>query len=366
MTVLILSIIGVISGFILFSRVIIKNGVQHYTGNVRVSVIIPARNEEKNLPYLLDSLQKQTYKPYEIIVVDDFSEDSTSEIAKTFGAKVIKNRELPKGWTGKNWALWNGFLESSGDVLIFLDADVRLSPFAVESLLKEQVKVGGAISVIPYHYTDKFYERLALITNILGIFAFTSPFERKSPKGLYGSCIVVDRENYEKVKGHYSVKGELLDDLNLGKKFSDAKINIKNFIGYDLVSFRMYPYGIISEIQGFSKGAILSANTLSFGTIFLIVLWLLGLVLVGFITPFLVFSHSPIAIFYEIGYLFYTLQILYFTKYTGRFGIFIPIFHFISTAFFILVTLHSFYQVAFKKKVLWKGREISVERRNNV
>ncbi|SHE81191.1 Glycosyltransferase involved in cell wall bisynthesis [Thermoanaerobacter uzonensis DSM 18761] len=366
MGIVFLSIIGIMSGFILFSKVIIIHKEGTYKNGRKVSVIIPARNEEKNLPHLLKSLKEQAYKPYEIIVVDDFSEDSTSEIAKVFGAKVIKNKELPQGWTGKNWALWNGFLESSGDVLIFLDADVRLSPFAIESLVKEQAKVGGAISVIPYHYTEKFYERLALIANILGIFAFTSPFERKSPKGLYGSCIVVDRENYEKVKGHYSVKGEILDDLNLGKKFSDAKINIKNFIGYDLVSFRMYPYGIISEIHGFSKGAILSANTLSFGTIFLIVLWLLGLVLVGFITPFLVFSHSPIAIFYEIGYLFYTLQILYFTKYTGRFGIFIPIFHFISTAFFILIILHSFYQVAFKKKVLWKGREISVGRRNNV
>ncbi|MFO7343182.1 MAG: glycosyltransferase, partial [Bacillaceae bacterium] len=73
-----------------------------------VSVIIPARNEEKNLPHLLASLQKQTYKSMEIIVADDGSADRTAEIAENFGARVVCVTEPPENWTGKTWAVWNG------------------------------------------------------------------------------------------------------------------------------------------------------------------------------------------------------------------------------------------------------------------
>jgi len=313
--ILIILILLCISGFILFSKVSV-NGYHNNTlfkRDYKVSIIIPARNEELNLPNILSSLKKQTYEPYEIIVVDDFSTDKTNEIAKNYGVKVIQNTSLPDGWTGKTWAVWNGFLNSSGDILIFLDADVRLSPNAIESLLKARERSGGAISVVPYHYTEKFYERLSLVPYLLGVFAFTSPFERRNTqKGLYGSCIVTTREDYEKINGHESIRCELLDDLSLGKKFSEYGINIENFIGYDMVSFRMYQNGINSEIQGFSKGAVLSTATLTPATILFIALWVLGLFAVGLITPFLLIFMYPLSLPFLLGYIMYTVQIIYF------------------------------------------------------
>ncbi len=267
------------AGFVLFRRnTIPARNPYNPPSAKKLSVVIPARNEEDNLPHLLQSLRNQTLQPSEIIVVDDFSEDGTREAAERYGVTVINNTELPPGWTGKNWAVYNGYSHVSGELIAFLDADVRLASHALELLCEAREQAGGAVSVVPYHYTEKFHERLALLPNILGVFAFTSPFETRNPrKGLYGSCILVDRADYELAGGHESVKSELLDDLNLGAKFVKAGIKVTNLIGHGLVSFRMYAQGIRSELQGFGKGAVLSTSSLSPGTILLIALWLVGL-----------------------------------------------------------------------------------------
>ncbi|WP_425453291.1 glycosyltransferase [Cohnella lupini] len=346
-------------GFILFRRNTIpsRSPLNSYSAK-RLSVVIPARNEEHNLPQLLQSLREQTLQPFEIIVVDDFSEDGTRETAESFGVTVIDNTELPPGWTGKNWAVWNGYSHASGELIAFLDADIRLAPSALESLCAARERYGGAVSVVPYHYTEKFHERLALLPNILGVFAFTSPFEARNPtKGLYGSCILVDRADYELAGGHESVKSELLDDLNLGAKFMKAGIKVTNLIGHKLVSFRMYAQGIRSELEGFGKGAVLSASSLSLGTILLISLWLVGLL----VSELFVFAFdTSLAVPLAFGYFLYMAQMIYFVKYIGRFGIAMILLHFLSGLFFIVVMLYSLYQVVVLGHVAWKGRNVKV------
>lgn len=349
------------SGLILFSKFTLSCCNEPYKKNCKVSIIIPARNEEKNIQNIMESLKKQTYKPYEIIVVDDSSSDRTFYLARQYGAKVIKNTKLPEGWIGKNWAVWNGFLKSTGDILVFLDADVTLAPNALEALIKTRDKVGGTISVVPYHKTGKFYEKLSLLPYLLGVFAFTSPFERKNyTKGLYGACIVTSREDYDKIKGHSCISSELLDDLNLGKKLSEAGVNVENFIGDNLVSFRMYPNGIGSELQGFGKGAALSTATLRPETVMLIALWVIGLLSVELITPYLIVAGSSYIFPFTIGYLIYTVQIMYLLKHTGNYGYVMPFIHVLSSIFFIIIILYSIYQVTCIGSVSWKGRQIKI------
>jgi 4,4'-diaponeurosporenoate glycosyltransferase len=358
MWLFILILVGCLSGFMLFKKNTLPVYHEASQGLEKLSIIIPARNEEYNLPYLLDSLQSQTVSPYEIIVVDDFSEDRTKEIAESYGVKVIANSALPEGWTGKSWAVWNGYLHATGDTFAFLDADIRLRPNALASLMKARELSKGVISVVPFHHTEKLFEKLALIMNMLGIFTFTSVFERSNPKkGLYGSCILALRKDYELIKGHQSIKSEVLDDLYLGEKFIAAGVPITNFIGYGLVSFRMYPKGIRSEIEGFSKGAVLSTSTLSPKTIVPIALWVIGLVVSETI---FIFANTSWAIPLLIGYLIYMLQLFYFIKYVGVFGIIIPVFHVVATFFFIIIMLYSIYQVVFLRHVSWKGRHIQV------
>jgi 4,4'-diaponeurosporenoate glycosyltransferase len=363
MGLLVLFGFGCLAGLWLFRKNTIK--VSHTPGQVKekLTVIIPARNEELNLPHLLSSLKAQSRKPFEIIVVDDFSDDRTKNIAAEFGATVIENTELPLGWTGKNWAVWNGYRHASGDLIAFLDADIRLEPDALGSLIKAREKAGGVISVVPYHYTEKWYERLALITNILGVFAFTAPSEGSNPKkGLYGSCILTAREDYDKVNGHEGVRSELLDDLNLGAKYVEAGIPVTNFIGYGLVSFRMYPQGIKSEIQGFGKGAVLSTSSLRLTTVMLIAVWVIGLVISE---SALFLLQTTWALPLSIGYVLYTLQMIYFVKYVGTFGRIIPVLHIFSTLFFLAIMVYSAYQVLFLGQVAWKGRNVKVGGRSD-
>ncbi|THF84590.1 glycosyltransferase [Cohnella fermenti] len=360
MVLMILLILTCASGMVLFRRNTVPAPSSPLPGASvpKLSVLIPARNEEGNLPYLLSSLKRQTLQPYEIIVIDDFSEDRTRAIAESYGATVVSPPPLPAGWTGKNWAVWNGYRQATGDVLLFLDADVRLAPDAIHSLLAAQATRGGALSVVPFHETERGYERLALLINILGIFAFTSPFEnRNARQGLYGSCILATRADYEKAKGHEAVRSELLDDLTLGGRFKQAGVRVSNFIGAGLVSFRMYPGGIRSAIQGWGKGAVLSTALLKPQTTVLTAVWLIGL-LAAEAAPFLpAFSWSWAL---GVGYALYTLQIFYFVRYTGRFGWMVPLVHLLSSAFFLFIMLYSLFRVLFVGNVAWKGRNIEI------
>ncbi|MHB8962969.1 MAG: glycosyltransferase family 2 protein [Saccharofermentanales bacterium] len=349
-------------GLILFSRNCLEDSGSTADADRRVSVIIPARNEENNLPHLLASLMGQTYKPYEILVVDDGSSDRTAEIARGYGVTLVANPELPEGWTGKNWAVWNGYLQATGDIFVFLDSDIRLAPRGLELLLKNRARTGGVISVLPYHYNEKFFEKLSLVPYILGVFAFTAPAERaKKARPLYGSCIVATRADYEQVSGHKNVRHELLDDMSLGKAFSLAGIRVETFSGCDMVSFRMYPDGLKSELQGFSKGAVGGMETLRGPTVAMIACWVAGLILFGLGLPVVLFTlNVPMIITFAIGYLLYTGQLYYLCAYSGRYGVVMPLLHFLSTIFFIVVMLYSMYRTSVHQNVIWKGRLVAV------
>ena len=351
--------LGSLAGWVLFRKRTIPL-CKRYQGHRTVSVIIPARNEAHNLPVLLQSLQQQTLQPAEIIVVDDGSDDDTQHVARQFGVKVVTNPPRPSGWTGKTWAVWNGYLASGGDILVFLDADVKLAPDALASLIRERDRQGGALSVVPYHETKTFQETFTLITNVLGMLAFTSPFETHNDgQGLYGSCIVISREDYEQIKGHSSICAEVLDDLKLGARLKQAGIRLNNYVGAPLVSFRMYPKGLHSALEGLAKSAALSTAQLKLSTVLLVAVWLVGLMISE---CFFFFAATtwfwPLA----VGYVLYTLQLLYWTRYVGHFGKVMPFLHILSMIFFLVMLLYSMYQVSFRGTVVWKGREIEVGR----
>jgi hypothetical protein len=209
---------------------------------------------------------------------------------------------------------------------------------------------------------ERAYEKLSLVPYLLGVFAFTSPFEKTNKKrGLYGSCIALSRADYEKVNGHRGVSCEVLDDLNLGRRLTEAGIPIENDIGGDLVSFRMYPGGLKSELEGFGKGAVISTSSLTPRTILLISVWLAGLLIAGFGAPALLLAGQAWAWPFAAGYALYALQILYFTAHTGDYGLAVPLLHLVSSLFFIVVMLYSVYRVVFLGSVTWKGRQIQLK-----
>ena len=113
----------------------------------KISIIIPARNEESNLPKLLSSFKNQSILPYEVIVVDDNSEDGTKRVAAEFHTQVISSSVLPEGWLGKPWVCFQGALTAKGDLFIFLDADTFLEPDGLEKMVNMYMTDAGVISV---------------------------------------------------------------------------------------------------------------------------------------------------------------------------------------------------------------------------
>src|ERR687896_1210386 len=102
----------------------------------QVSVIMPARNEERYIARCLDSLLGQDYPNFEIIAINDSSTDGTSEIMKAYAANDLRVMHIdaspkPEGWTGKNWACYQGYLHTRGELLMFTDADSKHLPSAM-------------------------------------------------------------------------------------------------------------------------------------------------------------------------------------------------------------------------------------------
>ena len=176
-----------------------------------LTIIIPARNEEHNLPVLLRSLNAQETRPAEVIVVDDGSTDRTATIARELGARVIASQQpLPEGWRGKTWACHQGAQAARGERLLFLDADTWFEPGGLDKILAAHVS--GAFSVGPYHVVHRPYEQLSLFFNI-NMTAGTVP------GGLFGQMLLVDRDSYRTVGGHETVKGRILENfwLEIGR-----------------------------------------------------------------------------------------------------------------------------------------------------
>ncbi|HEY9173835.1 MAG TPA: glycosyltransferase, partial [Verrucomicrobiae bacterium] len=261
-----------------------------------VSVIIPARNEEHNLPKLLQSLGAQSVKPAEIIVVDDGSTDRTAEMAWQHGAKVVVPQPLPEGWRGKTWACHQGAHAATGELLMFLDADTWFEPEGLARVLgahaaldpaaapsphpsppmgerayAERVR-GCAFSVGPFHAVREVYEDLSLFFN----FNMTVG---TVPDGLFGQMLLVDREGYRRVGGHEAVKGRTLENFFLAQQFRAAGIPTRSVTGRGVFSFRMYPGGLRELIEGWTKGFAAGAGQTPRGVLVLVVAWMIGLML---------------------------------------------------------------------------------------
>lgn len=221
-------------------------------------MIIPARDEEATLPVLLASLAAQSLEAGEVIVIDDHSRDATAALAAAAGATVLANPPLPGGWTGKTWACHQGAAASSGELLVFLDADVYLAPDALACLADEHRRRRGIVSVQPFHRTEKPYESLSALCNVMtlaGTGAFTG-WPRRPAAMAFGPCLVIGRRDYQQIGGHAhpAVRPLVTEDIGLAEVARQAGLPITLYAGRDLISFRMYPAGIGQLIEGWTKG----------------------------------------------------------------------------------------------------------------
>ncbi len=202
-----------------------------------VSIILPSRNEEKYIGRCLDSLLRQDYLNYEIIAIDDSSSDKTGEIIKKYSdshSNIIHVVAEPKpdGWTGKNWACHQGYLKSKGNLILFTDADTTHSvstiSLAVAHLTSEEL---DAITAIPKILAHDFWTKITL--PILWTFSLArfSALKANNPKTnvgyFFGSFFVIKRNVYVKVGTHESVREEIIEDGELGRKVKEHGFRLR-------------------------------------------------------------------------------------------------------------------------------------------
>lgn len=213
--------------------------------SIEVSVIIPARNEEANLPRCLESLVAQTAPPLALMVVDDHSTDSTRSIAQSFPTvRVLEADPLPDGWSGKSNACWTGAKLAKGKWLLFTDADTRHAINSVEQGFHEAESNHAALlSYSPKQEVFGFWER-ALMPVIFAELAKTyRPKEVSDPTSpaaaANGQYLLIRRDVYDAVGGHAAVAHAILEDVELAKLVKRAGYKLQ-FRLSDAVSTRMY------------------------------------------------------------------------------------------------------------------------------
>ncbi len=230
----------------------------------RVSILIPARNEERNLEEALRSVLALDYDNLEIDVVDDRSTDRTGEILDRLAAveprlRVVHVRELPPGWLGKNHALWLGAEKATGEFLLFTDADVVFEPSALRRA------VGAMVSDGLDHLTasPEIARPSVLFELFIGAFSlffalFTKPWKVKDPRSPHhvgiGAFNLVRAAAYRAAGGHRAIAMRPDDDLKLGKLLKARGFRSEFVFGQG--ALRVEWYASVRElIQGLMKNA---------------------------------------------------------------------------------------------------------------
>ncbi len=225
----------------------------------RLSVIVPARNERASLPATLPSWLNQDYPESEIVLVDDTSSDGTAECAREIAARfrrevrVINGVKPPPGWTGKLWALQQGIDASTGEWLLFTDADIYHSPNLWRGLVSKALAEQRAmVSLMALLDTSGGWARL-LIPAFVYFFYLLYPFKKVGDvhsrmSAAAGGCILISRYALDRIGGLAGHRDAWIDDLALARRVKGAGMPLSLSLTRSAVSIR--PYHKLGDIWG--------------------------------------------------------------------------------------------------------------------
>ena len=331
-----------------------------------VSLLIPARNEAKNIDRCLAGLLGQDYPNLEIIVIDDHSGDGTAQILARLKAQhpqlqLLSGQPLPREWTGKNWACWQLFQASRGKILIFADADTRHAPEAVRKTVGwMQHQKLGMLSAFLAQETGTPAEKLVIPVIDILIYS-TLPlwltYYGRSEKfaAANGQWIAFRRGDYQALGGHAAVRDRIVEDMELMRRAKRRGISTLTLTGNALLSCRMYRSA--GEVwEGFSKNlfGIAGYNR----TVFLG--WLLVLWSAMVLPYFLLFLPGVRHLAVTAVGLNLLLRLLLALRLRHPFWVSLLL-HPLGVALTGVIGLNSLFRAG-RGMVRWKGREIPVRR----
>jgi glycosyltransferase involved in cell wall biosynthesis len=334
-----------------------------------VSAIVPARDEEASIAVAVESLAAQP-EITEIIVINDQSTDGTAAELDRLSAlypqlRVLQTSALPNGWVGKNYAVSLGAAQATGDWLLFTDADGVHLPGSTAHALADAAATGaGLVSYSPEQEMHTWWER-ALIPFIyarLGQkFSYEAVNDPESPAAAAnGQYLLIRREDYERIKGHAAVAGEVLEDVALAQLAKQAGIRLHFASGFGIIRVRMYrTFGAMW--QGWTKNLFPLIGGMSGGTSRAVGRELRGVV--PWI-PLLLLLLTPLHL--TLGVLGVVLLAGRHAAYAAtlrrnRFPAALAIYYMSAVALYAAVLLTSEWRYA-HGSVSWKGREYPVNR----
>jgi len=236
------------------------------TSNISgISVLIPARNEEAGIETSLQCVLANRFETFEVLVLDDASTDRTAEIVGAVAERdarvhLLRSVQLPEGWNGKQHACWQLAKAAKHEWLLFLDADVRLSPDALSRIAAElALEPRDLLSGFPFQETRTISEQLLIPLMHLVLLGFL-PLDqmRASRKPEFGAgcgqLFISRREAYFAADGHRAIRGSRHDGLKLPRAFRTAGLVTDLFDATDIARCRMYT-SMQQVVQGLLKNA---------------------------------------------------------------------------------------------------------------
>ena len=245
---------------LLFSPVL---KMQKQQGNPLVSVLIPARNEEKNISNILNDIQNQSYSHIEVIVFNDQSTDRTAEIVEAFTNadnrfRMVNSEGLPDGWLGKSNACHQLSQKASGDYFLFLDADVRVKSGLIESALAQMQKHRlKLLSIFPKQEMKTLAEKITVpVMNSILLSLLPMILTRKSSRpslaAANGQFMLFEKETYRKIQPHRQVKNLLVEDILIARLYKTKRLKMQCMTGNETIRCRMYQ-NLNDALHGFSR-----------------------------------------------------------------------------------------------------------------
>jgi glycosyltransferase involved in cell wall biosynthesis len=329
-------------------------------GSPRVSIIVPARNEEKEIEQALTQVLALDYDNYEVIAVNDRSTDRTGEIMEEIQKrsprlKVIHHEALPPGWLGKTHAMWTATTAATGDWLLFTDADVFFKPESLRrALAYAEAEKADHLVLFPQMIMKQPGEYM-MIAFFQTLFVFGHrPWKVADPKTKdhmgVGAFNLIRRRTYNAIGTYEALRMEVVDDMKLGKVVKNAGFAQRNVFGKDLISVR-WANGAMGVVNNLTKNsfAVLSFHwprTLvsSFVLAFLNLMPFVGIWLAhGWARlPYAIALASMFAIYVGMSM-------------RSKVPAYYFLLHPISTALFTYTLLRSMFHTLWNDGIIWRG-----------
>ena len=228
----------------------------------KLSILVPARNEQETIKGCVDSLLKQDYDNFELIVLNDNSNDRTEEILKNIQSerlRIIEGKPLPESWIGKSWACHQLAVEATGEYLLFTDADTIHHPTTLANAIDAmQAHNIDLLTANIRNKTITFSEMITIPFPAWSIFTFLPLVVAYAlPKSTAfsaanGKFMLFRKKAYEQIGGHQAIRNNAVEDIELAKLIKKNGLKWRLLDASNLVSCRMY-HNLSEAVQGFTK-----------------------------------------------------------------------------------------------------------------